>query len=117
MLSRLFIVLLSYVSISYAINCYQGVVYNSTAVPTDQLSCPIVAYCTKITAFIPVSLSTYGCDQSASLCKTSGCYDNQNGGKTCCCATDFCNLSNSNLVGLVTVIAPLLLVLLLARYI
>ncbi|RCN48955.1 hypothetical protein ANCCAN_04937 [Ancylostoma caninum] len=49
----------------------------------------------RITALIPVSLATYGCDQSASLCKATECYDNQNGGKTCCCATDFCNESST----------------------
>ncbi|KAK5977579.1 hypothetical protein GCK32_020082, partial [Trichostrongylus colubriformis] len=69
MLSRQLIALLWLLPLSIAINCYRGAIYNSTAKPTEQISCPMINYCTKISATVPVSLATYGCDQSAALCK------------------------------------------------
>uniref|UniRef100_A0A6F7PXY1 UPAR/Ly6 domain-containing protein n=1 Tax=Haemonchus contortus TaxID=6289 RepID=A0A6F7PXY1_HAECO len=97
MIFRLPIALLWLLPVCMAINCYRGAIYNSTAKPTEQITCQMINYCTKITAVLPVSLATYGCDQSAALCKINGCYDNQNGGLTCCCSTDLCNTSTNNL--------------------
>ncbi|EYC36349.1 hypothetical protein Y032_0906g2971 [Ancylostoma ceylanicum] len=111
MLYGLTIALLCLIHTGLAINCYRGAVYNNSAAPTEQLACPVATYCTKITALIPVSLATYGCDQSASLCKAVECYDNQNGGKTCCCATDFCNESNIHLSNSVIIMSVLFYVL------
>ncbi|KAK6012707.1 hypothetical protein OSTOST_22121, partial [Ostertagia ostertagi] len=68
----------------------------------------MINYCTKITAIMPVSLATYGCDQSAALCKINGCYDNQNGGLTCCCSTDLCNASNRYLHGSLLIVFSIL---------
>nr|CDJ85704.1 unnamed protein product [Haemonchus contortus] len=74
MLVRLPIALLWILPVSMAINCYRGAIYNSTAKPTEQITCQMINYCTKITAVLPVSLATYGCDQSAALCKVIRSY-------------------------------------------
>ncbi|KHJ96389.1 hypothetical protein OESDEN_03645 [Oesophagostomum dentatum] len=65
----------------------------------------------RITAVTPVSLASYGCDQSASLCKMTECYQNQNGGKTCCCPTDLCNTSKLHLKWTSMLIAAVFFVL------
>ncbi|CAJ0604416.1 unnamed protein product [Cylicocyclus nassatus] len=110
MLLQVFVVL-SVATTTSAITCYNGAVYNNSAAPKDQQACPLATYCTKITALMPTPLASYGCDQSASLCKTVSCYDNQNGGRTCCCATDLCNFSTIQSAELVTVIAFVMMLL------
>ncbi|WKY08463.1 hypothetical protein Q1695_007746 [Nippostrongylus brasiliensis] len=94
---RLVVILLWTSPLAIAITCFSGATYNNSAAPTQQMQCPVIKYCTKMTAVMPVVVSSYGCDQSATLCKSDDCYDNQNGGKTCCCSVDLCNHSSSYL--------------------